>query len=128
MKYYTSSEMSARTGLSVPTLRYYEEIGLLDAVRRAPNGHRRYTDDDLRRVAFLKRVRATGMSIREMQHYVNLYRAGDDTLYERLAILAAHRQAVQAQVEALTETLDFLDAKITRYQQQMQHTYEEEQS
>jgi len=119
MNALTIKEMSNMTGLSIPTLRYYEEIGLLDVVQRADNGHRRYSEDDLRRVEFLKRVRATGMSIREMLHYVELYRVGDSTLFERLDILEKHRLAVQTQIDALIEVRDFLDTKIIRYQNVM---------
>jgi DNA-binding transcriptional MerR regulator len=116
MKTYSSREVSALTGLSIPTLRYYESIGLLDPVQRAENSHRRYGDDDLRRIDFLKRVRATGMSISEMRRYVELFRAGDETLGARLDVLMAHREQVQAQMDALADTLAFLDAKIARYQ------------
>lgn len=42
MQTYTTSEIAARTGVSIPTLRYYERIGVLDPVARASNGHRRY--------------------------------------------------------------------------------------
>jgi len=119
MNALTIKEMSNMTGLSIPTLRYYEEIGLLEVVQRADNGHRRYSEDDLRRVEFLKRVRATGMSIREMLHYVELYRVGDRTLFERLDILEKHRLAVQTQIDALIEVRDFLDTKIIRYQNVM---------
>jgi len=120
MKSLTIKEMSEKTRLSIPTLRYYEEIGLLDPVERAANGHRRYTEKDLLRVDFLKRVRATGMTIKEMQHYVDLFRAGDVTLAERLAILQDHRQAVQDQIDALVDTVQFLDTKIERYLQEKQ--------
>ncbi|MEM6281731.1 MAG: MerR family transcriptional regulator, partial [Chloroflexota bacterium] len=116
---YTTGEMSQKTGVSIPTLRYYEDIGLLDPVTRAANGHRRYNDKDLLRIEFLKRLRATGMSIAEMQYYVNLFRAGDDTLTERVDMLAAHKQRVQEQINALLQTRDFLDMKIERYHRQL---------
>lgn len=111
----TIKTMSERTGVSIDTLRYYERIGLIDPVERAPNGHRRYRDIDLLRVDFLKRLRATGMSISAMQHYVNLYRQGDETLVERRQILEAHKAVIQAQVDALYETVDFIDIKIAHY-------------
>jgi len=117
---YTTREMSARTGVPVPTLRYYERIGLLDPVERAANGHRRYQDKDVLRVEFLKRLRATGMSIRRMQYYVDLFRAGDDTLTERREMLAAHREIVLEQMAELQATVDLLDLKIERYTQQEQ--------
>ncbi len=114
----TPAQMAAETGLSIDTLRYYERIGLLDPVRREPSGHRSYGDADVRRVNFLKRVRATGMSIREMQHYVNLFRDGDGTITERREMLEAHREAVRAQINELHETLTLLDTKISGYKRQ----------
>lgn len=63
------------------------------------------------------------MSISEMQYYVDLYRAGDVTTAERLNILEAHHLTVQAQMDALSETLAFLVAKIARYRQEL-HTQE----
>ncbi|MDX2075979.1 MAG: MerR family transcriptional regulator [bacterium] len=126
MNTYTSKEISEKTAISIPTLRYYEQIGLLDRVDRAMNGHRRYSDDDVRRIDFLKRLRATGMSISEMHQYVELYRAGDSTLSERLVILEAHRRAIQAQIDILADTVTFLDMKIARYRQQQQHLLEQD--
>ncbi|MGB7337249.1 MAG: MerR family transcriptional regulator [Phototrophicaceae bacterium] len=119
MTTYTTKEISEHTDLPIPTLRYYEQIGLLDPVERADNGHRRYTERDVLRIEFLKRVRATGMSIREMQYYVDLFRQGDHTLNERLDILQVHRQAIMAQMATLEETVAFLDMKIDRYQEQV---------
>lgn len=115
MAHYTTKEISELTDLPIPTLRYYEQIGLLDPVERLENGHRRYGERDVLRINFLKRVRATGMSITEMQYYVDLYRQGDSTLRERREILQAHRQAILDQIDTLNETVDFLDMKIERY-------------
>jgi DNA-binding transcriptional MerR regulator len=118
MAVYSIGEMERQTGVSISTLHYYERIGLLDPVHRAANGHREYRDKDLLRVEFLKRLRATGMPIREMLDYVALYRAGDSTLTERRETLEAHREAVVAQMAELQATLDLLDTKITRYRAQ----------
>ncbi|MEO1290163.1 MAG: MerR family transcriptional regulator [Chloroflexota bacterium] len=112
---YTTKEISELTDLPIPTLRYYEQIGLLDPVERLDNGHRRYSERDVLRINFLKRVRATGMSIAEMQYYVSLYRQGDATLAERRQILETHRQAILDEIETLRDTVSFLEMKITRY-------------
>ncbi|MEM9951726.1 MAG: MerR family transcriptional regulator [Chloroflexota bacterium] len=112
---YTTKEISELTDLPIPTLRYYEQIGLLDPVERLDNGHRRYGERDVLRINFLKRVRATGMSIAEMQYYVSLYRQGDATLVERRQILETHRQTILDEIETLQDTVSFLEMKITRY-------------
>lgn len=114
-KRYTIQEMSNLTGLGIHALRYYEQIGLLDPIERLDNGHRRYNPADLTRVNFLKRLRATGMSIKAMQYYVDLYRQGDATLRERREILQAHREQIQLQVDDLLDTMALIDGKIVRY-------------
>ena len=111
----TIKQMVEQSGVSADTLRYYERIGLIDPVMRAENGHRRYQDRDLLRVSFLRRLKATGMSISDMLYYVNLYRQGDSTLVERREILQAHKQVVLGQIDELYETVDFIDMKIERY-------------
>jgi DNA-binding transcriptional MerR regulator len=118
-KIYSPKEVIRQTGLSIHTLRYYENLGLIDPVSRADNGHRRYREADILRIEFLKRLRATGMPISEMQHYVELYREGDTTLLERLEILAEHRKKIEEKIDELKETLIFIDSKITRYHHEL---------
>ena len=65
----TIQEVSQATGLSTHTLRYYERIGLIHPIRREGNSHRHYTNDDVGWIEFLLKLRATGMSIKDMQKY-----------------------------------------------------------
>jgi len=112
---YTIQEVSVLTDLPHSTLRYYEEIGLLEPVERASNGHRRYGEADLRRIDLIKKLRLTGMTIEAMCDFVALYRDGSVTAGQRQDILTAHRQVVQTKVDELLETLDFIDFKIRLY-------------
>lgn len=66
------AEVSRRCGISPDTLRYYERIGLLPAVTRRENGIREFTDLDLRRVQFIKCMRAAGLPIEALIEYVAL--------------------------------------------------------
>lgn len=110
------------TGLSKDTLRYYEKIGLIDPVERAPNRHRRYSREDITWIEFLKRLRETGMSIRQMQHYAYLRRQGDSTLAERRRLLEAHQRSVEEQISDLEQLLTAIKEKIEIYQQ-MEEVY-----
>jgi len=113
------SDAATATGLSVHTLRYYERAGLmLDPVERAPSSHRRYTEDEIRWVTLLTRLRATGMPIRRIRDYADLVRAGDGNEDERLALLEAHRTAVLEQLEVMRANLDAIEFKIERYREQ----------
>ena len=60
--FYRITDIAQRTGLSAHTLRYYERIGLIDAVARH-NHHRLYNEHDLRWIEFLLHLRGAGMSI-----------------------------------------------------------------
>ncbi len=110
-------EMAEHTGLTAHTLRYYERIGLIQPVDRASSGHRRYSESDIGWVEFLKRLRATGMPIREMQTYAGLLWQGDQTVEERRKLLERHRARVMQRVEELTDYLAVLDMKISHYKE-----------
>ena len=89
------AEVVERTGLSRDTLRYYEKAGLIDAVDRSSGGQRRYASADLAWLEFLLRLRATGMSIADMQRFAELRRGGDRTIADRLTLLWEHRIGVE---------------------------------
>jgi DNA-binding transcriptional MerR regulator len=112
---YTIEEAAQRTGVSPHTLRYYERIGLLEPVERAASGHRRYHDADLGWVLFLTLLRQTGMPIRNMRRFVELTRAGDRTMAERVSVLEAHRDALRDRLALLTKHLSAIDNKIDVY-------------
>ncbi|KQW87109.1 MerR family transcriptional regulator [Massilia sp. Root418] len=113
----TIQQTAEACGLSVHTLRYYERIGLIKPIPRRSNGHRLYRADDLNWIAFLLRLRATGMSIEEMQRYAQLREQGDlpASVAERKAMLVQHTAAVEAEVKAMQETLAYLHQKIAIY-------------
>lgn len=114
----TIAEASEQTGLTVHTLRYYERDGLmLREVPRSSSGHRVYAEADLRWVTMLTRLRATGMSIREVKEYAELCQAGPGNEAARLELLRAHRARVVAQLNEVTEHLGAIDHKIGLYHQ-----------
>ena len=111
----TIQQVADKTGLSEYTLRYYENIGLIETVSRAENGHRRYTVDDVGWIEFLKCLRATGMPVAQMLKYAELARSGRNTIADRLALLEDHRAAVLAEIEELQKFVAVLDHKIDYY-------------
>lgn len=118
----TIQQVAEATGLSEHTLRYYERVGLIHAIGRAPNGHRRYSPDDIGWIDFLNKLRATGMSIQQMQRYAELQRQGDETLAERVGMLRAHRQQVEERLDELREHLMLISHKIEYYTEHIRVT------
>jgi DNA-binding transcriptional MerR regulator len=112
---YTIEEAAQRTRVSTHALRYYERIGLLEPVGRAPSGHRRYTEGDLGLVEFLTCLRQTGMPIRAMQQFMELARAGDGTISDRIDALVAHRESLAEQLALLRRHFEVLTGKIDYY-------------
>jgi len=110
----TIGDAATHSGLSAHTLRYYERAGLIDPVERGSEGERRYASGDLEWVAFLSRLRATRMPVREMARFADLRRAGPSTLADRRELLEAHRERVRDQIARLWDDLGAIDAKLTR--------------
>jgi len=111
------AEAAQATGLTAYTLRYYEQIGLIAPVDRH-SGARRYSPDDMRWLEFLVRLRATGMSMRDMQRYAQLRRQGNTpaSLAERQTLMEGHAERVEADMRVLGETLEYLRQKIHIYE------------
>lgn len=107
-------EVAEKCGLSEHTLRWYERIGLLDRIERGPDGRRRFAPRDLDWILLLTRLRSTGMSVKDMQRYAELVRAGAGQ-QERLDLLSEHRRRVRAALVEQQECLQMLDAKIKTY-------------
>jgi DNA-binding transcriptional MerR regulator len=112
---YSVGEVSEQTGLSTHTLRWYEQVGLLDPVDRDTGGRRRYATSDMDRLRFLLKLRSTGMPVRDMVRYVELARLGPGTVAERLELLVEHRERVLGQIAALTDDLKIIEYKIDLY-------------
>ena len=111
----TIQEVSQVTGLTPHTLRYYERIGLIHPINREENTRRCYTADDVGWIDFLLKLRATGMSIKDMQRYAELQRQGDETLPERVEMLKSLRDKVESHIDEMNEHLKLIHYKIDYY-------------
>ncbi|MFC3118140.1 Cu(I)-responsive transcriptional regulator [Jhaorihella thermophila] len=65
-------DVARRSGLPAKTIRYYEEIGLVEPLR-GPNGYRRFRESDLHKLAFLGRARSLGFSLEDCRSLLALY-------------------------------------------------------
>lgn len=112
---YTIKEFSARTGLSSPTLRYYESEGILPFVRRDAGGNRIYDSTNAMWIEFILALRSTGMALGDIRRYVELYKQGNATLAERKEILTSHREKVRSELELMHQHLDKINYKLDLY-------------
>jgi len=119
---YRIGELAAKVGLTERTIRYYEELGLLESVKRLDGGVRVYTDDDVRRLKYIGKLKMLGLTLQEMlelermyqrhrsnrnvlPHLVELLDAHLATLGDRMNELAALRDEIRAYREHVTQRL-----------------------
>src|ERR1700723_3872989 len=103
---------SRRSGLTEPTLRYYEEVGLIGPIARDPSsGHRRYREQDLDTLQVLACLRAMGVGIEEMRTYQANRELGHAKAGEQRDLLLRHAERVKAEIETLRVPLEYLGAK-----------------
>jgi DNA-binding transcriptional MerR regulator len=117
---YAIGEISRLVDLSQRTIRYYEEIGLLHSVRRIENGKRVYTDNDVRRLKFINRLKVLGLSLAEMVELEKIYRKqrnNREILPKLLQIL--DERAVQ--IDERVAQLVALKKEIRDYQQRLRN-------
>jgi MerR family transcriptional regulator, copper efflux regulator len=108
----TIQDVSRRSGLSEPTLRYYEEVGLIGPIDRdASSGHRRYRSEDLDTLQALACLRAMGMGIEDMRTYQANRALGRAAAAEQRDLLLRHAERVAAEIETLRTHLDYLREK-----------------
>ncbi|MCO6009477.1 MerR family transcriptional regulator [Actinoallomurus purpureus] len=117
MTFYSPAQAAEKTGFSIDTLRYYERIGLLDRIDRTAAGRRRFSSDDVGFLGILRCLRDTGMPIAEMRRYAELARCGDETLGERIALLEAHDERIDRQIETLGAQQEHVRGKIRYYRE-----------
>ncbi len=114
----TIGELAKRSGVNVPTIRYYEEVGLLRLPARKPSGHRLYEAADENGLTFIRRCRAFGFSIGEVKSLVDLTSSpvrpcfeARDLAQERLTSLRATLIELRALEKSLKQFIQTCDTK-----------------
>ncbi len=96
----TIGVLSEKTGVHIETIRYYEKEGILPRPARSPGGHRLYTEDDIKRLFFVRRSRELGFSIKEINSLLSLVQIGEYTC------AAVHDLTVQHAAEINQKIMD----------------------
>lgn len=115
---YSIGKFSKLTNMSSPTLRYYEKEQIL-IVSRDALGRRLYTSEDVDWILFIKKLKNTGMSIKDIREYALLRYQGDSTIQQRLKILEDHRLGVIREKTKLETHLENLNEKISIYKDKL---------
>lgn len=93
-------ELAKRTGCNIETIRYYERIGLLPNPPRSENGFRRYDEDHLTRLTFIRQARALGFKLDEVQDLLRLVDGGH-TCAQVQELALSHVDEIQHKIKDL---------------------------
>lgn len=115
-------DVAERTGLSAPTIRYYESIGLLAAPPRSATGYRHYTKTTVEELRFIKKAQALGFSLDEVGEILKLSRAGDTPCAHVLDLSRRHLHAVEDRIQQLTRFRDQLASELAKWDGQREPT------
>jgi DNA-binding transcriptional MerR regulator len=117
-EFISIGELAKKLEMSQRTVRYYEEIGLLNSIKRVEGGRRVYTDVDLRRLKLIKRLKIMGMTLSEMQELEAMWtieKSNEKVLKRLLELLGNHLKRLDDRVA----DLDILRNEIVEYQERI---------
>jgi MerR family copper efflux transcriptional regulator len=96
-------ELSQKSDLPVKTLRYYEELGLIQSVQRTSGGFRQFSPDCLPRLDFIKRAKTLGLSLQEIHHILSIHDQGEMPCHEVKHTLQEKIETIEQRIQELTE-------------------------
>lgn len=116
----TIREIAAKTNMSTDTLRYYERIGLLPPVPRNAAGIRNYDEYFVNFINFIKKLKASGMSLEHIIVYIRLAEMGDATIQERKKLLAEAHETLLDKINSLQLVAELADYQLRNYENLLQ--------
>ena len=108
-------DVAERTGLTAPTIRYYESIGLLAPAPRSATGYRRYSETTVEELRFIRKAQSLGFSLEEIGEILKLSRAGDTPCSHVLDLSRRHLTAVEERMQQLARFRDQLAAELAKW-------------
>lgn len=109
----TIGELSRKTEVKIPTIRYYEQIGLLAEPTRTEGQQRRYRPEDVRRLNFIRHARELGFEVEAIRQLLGLAGDPDRSCGEVHDITKAHLEEVKDKIARLTALRDELETMVT---------------
>ncbi len=114
--YYSMKEVSEMMNLPQSTIRYYDKEGLLPFIERKSSGYRIFSESDIQMMQIIECFKNTGMSIKEIKHFIDLLKMGDASLEERYNLFVEREKIVLKQMENLQKQLNLIHHKMNYYQ------------
>ena len=106
----TIGDLSTATGVKVPTIRYYEQMGLLSPTERSEGNQRRYSGEERDRLAFIRHARDLGLTLDAIRELIELSQHPERPCHDADRIAAEQLTTVRRKIERLQK----LEAELVR--------------
>lgn len=115
MKGLLIGEVAKRTGLPAPTIRYYEEVGLLRKPARADSGYRSYSAKTVDELLFVRKAQGLGFSLDEIREILTLSRSGQKPCERVIALTEKHLAAIEGRIRDLQKFKTYLAGELSKW-------------
>lgn len=113
-------EVAAQFGLTVPTIRYYDQEGLIPNLQKNESGQRVFTAENIDALQIIECLKDSGMAIKDIKQFMQWVSEGDETLYNRRDMFVRLRAQMQEKMNRLQQTMHVLDYKVGYYSKAVQ--------
>ncbi len=108
---YSISEVAEKMNITIPTLRYYDNIGLFQKLKKNKAGNRVFTKEDIETIRVIKYLKKSGMQLNEIKEFMDWCQKGDSTIEKRLNLFKKQKEQVLFEMAKLQETLNLIQYK-----------------
>lgn len=122
---HSISEVAKKMKINVSTLRYYDNIGLFQKLKKDNAGNRVFTEEDIEVLRIIQYLKKSGMKLTEIKEFMNWCKQGDSTLEKRLNLFKKQKEKVLQQISELQETLNLIEFKEWYYTKAVEEGTEE---
>jgi len=98
---FSIGALADETGVKAPTIRYYEQIGLIEAPMRTAGNQRRYSHVDAERLRFIRHARELGLPLEAVRELITLSASPDRSCADADRMVAQHLAALRARIARL---------------------------
>jgi DNA-binding transcriptional MerR regulator len=113
LKKFTIKEVSEKLNFNQHTLRYYEQIGMIEVNRRSSSNIREYTEKDVHELEYIKALKNIGFTLEDIKSYTLLKKNDKSTPHERKRILKKQHLKLTEQIDFLTHIKSIIEEKIS---------------
>ncbi len=112
---YSISEVAKKLDITAYTIRYYDKMGLLTKMERDESGKRCFSKEDIDRLAVIKCLKLTGMTVADIKKFIMLYSVETDTLERKREMITLQKKMLEEKVEFLNQCIEQSDFKLWFY-------------